>query len=58
VKIYFEGVDRTHPDPAAAAHTTFDVDHIWLETRFHGITADVSRLIDRHPARKIVKSNG
>jgi predicted transposase YbfD/YdcC len=58
VKTYFEDVDRTHPDPHIAVHTSFDVDHGRLETRFHGITADVSWLIERHPAWKSIKSIG
>jgi predicted transposase YbfD/YdcC len=44
VKTYFEGFDQAHPDPAIASHTTFDVDHGRLETRFYGITSDVSSL--------------
>ena len=58
VKLYFEDFDRTHPDPAIATHATFDVDHGRLERRFHGITADVSWLIERHPAWKSIKSIG
>ncbi|MDR1148682.1 MAG: ISAs1 family transposase, partial [Spirochaetaceae bacterium] len=58
VKTYFEGFDRTHPDPAVAVHTNFDVDHGRLESRFHGITSDVSWLIERHPAWKSIKSIG
>jgi 3-phenylpropionate/cinnamic acid dioxygenase small subunit len=58
VKVYFEDLDQSHPDPAIATHTTFDVDHGQLEARFHGITADVSWLIERHPAWKSIKSIG
>ncbi|MDR0401077.1 MAG: hypothetical protein LBH51_09065 [Treponema sp.] len=49
VKTYFEDVDSAHPDPNAAVHTAFEVDHGRLETRFHGITGDVSWLVERHP---------
>jgi predicted transposase YbfD/YdcC len=58
VKLYFEGVDNGHPSPNIATHTTFDVDHGRLETRFHGITPDVAWLIERHPAWKSIKSIG
>jgi predicted transposase YbfD/YdcC len=58
VKTYFEGFDQTHPEANIATHTTFDVDHGRLERRFHGITSDVSWLIERHPAWKSIKSIG
>jgi hypothetical protein len=58
VKLYFENVGLTHPDPNVAVHTTFDVDHGRLESRFHGITADVPWLAERHPAWKSIKSIG
>jgi hypothetical protein len=58
VKIYFEDLDQTHADPHVATHTTFAVDHGRLETRFHGSTADVSWLIERHPAGKTITSIG
>jgi predicted transposase YbfD/YdcC len=58
VKTYFEDVNHTHADPNVAVHTTFEVDHGRLERRFHGITADVSWLIERHPAWKSIKSIG
>ncbi|MDR1316012.1 MAG: ISAs1 family transposase [Spirochaetales bacterium] len=58
VKTYFEDVDQTHPDPTVAVHTTFDVDHGRIEKRFHGITSDVSWLIERHPAWKSITSIG
>ena len=58
VKTYFEDIDRTHPDPHISTHTTFDVDHGRLENRFHGITADVSWLVERHPAWKSITSIG
>jgi predicted transposase YbfD/YdcC len=58
VKIYFEDFDSTHPDPNIAEHKTFEVDHGRLERRFHGITGDVSWLIERHPAWKSIKSIG
>jgi hypothetical protein len=34
------------------------VDHGRLESRFHGITADVSWLVEGHPAWKSIKSIG
>ena len=58
VKTYFEDVDQAHSSPNVAAHTTFDADHGRLETRFHGITADVSWLVERNPAWKSIKSIG
>jgi predicted transposase YbfD/YdcC len=58
VKTYFEEIDHTHADPNVAVHTTFEVDHGRLERRFHGITSDVSWLIERHPAWKSIKSMG
>jgi predicted transposase YbfD/YdcC len=58
VKIYFEDVDDAHADPNVAVHTTFDVDHGRLEKRFHGITGEVSWLVERHPLWKSIKSIG
>jgi predicted transposase YbfD/YdcC len=58
VKTYFEGFDRTRPDPAVAVHTTFDVDHGRLESRLYGITSDTAWLIERHPAWKSITSIG
>ncbi|MDR3174444.1 MAG: ISAs1 family transposase, partial [Treponema sp.] len=58
VCLYFEDVDLTRPDPAIATHTTFDVDHGRLESRLHGITSDVSWLVERHPTWKSIKSIG
>ena len=58
VKTYFEDFDSTHPEAEIASHTTFDVDHGRLETRFHGITGEVSWLVERHPAWKSIKSIG
>jgi hypothetical protein len=58
MKLYFEDVDLTHSDPNIAVHATFDVDHGRLESWFHGITADVSWLVERHPAWKSIKSIG
>jgi predicted transposase YbfD/YdcC len=58
VRLYFEDVDLTRLDPNIATHTTFDVDHGRLESRFHGITADVSWLVERHPTWKSIKSIG
>jgi predicted transposase YbfD/YdcC len=58
VKTYFEDFDSTHADPNIRKHTTFEVDHGRLERRFHGITGDVSWLVERHPAWKSIKSIG
>jgi predicted transposase YbfD/YdcC len=58
VKLYFEDVDCTRPDLKVATHATFDVDHGRIEQRFHGITGDVSWLIERHPLWKRIKSIG
>jgi hypothetical protein len=58
VQTYFEDVDRTRADPHIVTHAPFDVDHGRLETRFHGITADVSWLVERHPAGERIKSIG
>jgi predicted transposase YbfD/YdcC len=58
VKTYFEDFDSTHPDPNVRHHTTFEVDHGRLEKRFHGITGDVSWLVERHPLWKSIKSIG
>jgi hypothetical protein len=46
VKLYFEDVDLSHLDPNVTVHTTFDVDHGRLESRFHGITSDVSWFVE------------
>jgi predicted transposase YbfD/YdcC len=58
VKTCFEDVDDTHPEADVSTHTTFDVDHGRLERRFHGITGDVSWLVERHPAWNSIKSIG
>jgi predicted transposase YbfD/YdcC len=39
-------------------YKTFDVDHGGLETRYHGITGEVSWLVERYPAWKSIKSIG
>ncbi|MDR2738415.1 MAG: ISAs1 family transposase, partial [Treponema sp.] len=58
VKTSFEDFDSTHADPNVRQHTTFEVDHGRLEKRFHGITGDVSWLVERHPLWKSIKSIG
>jgi predicted transposase YbfD/YdcC len=58
VKTYFEDFDCIHPDPNIACHSTFEVDHGRLERRFHGVSGDVSWLVDRHPLWKTIKSIG
>jgi predicted transposase YbfD/YdcC len=55
---YFEDFDSTHADPNIREHTTFEVDHGRLERRFHGITDDVSWLVERHPLWKSIKTIG
>jgi predicted transposase YbfD/YdcC len=58
VKTCFEEAGSARPDPNVAVHTAFDADHGRFESRFHGITGDVSWLVDRHPAWKSIKSIG
>jgi hypothetical protein len=58
VKTYFEDFDSTYPDPNIREHTTFEVDHGWLERRFQGITGEVSWLIERHPAWEVHQIHG
>jgi predicted transposase YbfD/YdcC len=58
VFVHVKTEEKSHPDPNVAVHTTFDVDHGRLESRFHGISADVSWLVERYPAWKSIKSIG
>jgi predicted transposase YbfD/YdcC len=58
VKTSFEDIDFAHPDPLIKTDRTFEVDHGRQERRNHGVTGDVSWLVDAHPAWNTVKSIG
>jgi predicted transposase YbfD/YdcC len=55
---YFQDIDFSHPEPDILVESTFDVGHGCLERRSYGVSGTVSRLIERHPVWKTIKSIG
>jgi predicted transposase YbfD/YdcC len=58
VEEYLKDVDFKNPDADIKVETTHDVDHGRIEQRSHAVSGDVAWLVERHPARKSIKSIG